>query len=254
MPSFLADSGVSDIDQTGRKPGTTFVGAGETSETIMDISRTPPSSKRLFRELASQAVRERYGKGQAIYSQGDVGDAMFRIEHGNVKLAVASKGSKKAAIAILHTGDCFGEACLDGESRRRCTATSIQHSTIDRISKQTMLRRLHDEPAFARLLISHLLLRIGRTEDDLVDQRVNTSEKRLARLLLQMSDFGRRSARGPAVASIDQATLAQVVGTTRSRVSHFMAKFRKKGFINYNGSLQVNKTLLTFLLRPNTPA
>lgn len=221
----------------------------------MDINRTASaSSKRFFEELASQSVRQQYEKGQAIYSQGDLGDAMFRIEHGNVKLAVASKQSKRAAIAILHAGDCFGEACLLGNSHRGCTATSIQASTIDRISKRAMTRRLRDEPAFARLFISHLLLRIGRTEDDLVDQRVNTSERRLARLLLQLSDFGQLSGRSHAVASLDQETLAQVVGTTRSRVSHFMTQFRKKGFINYNGSLKVHKALLTFLLHENTPA
>ncbi len=223
----------------------------------MEENSTPNfSSNGLSKKLASQAIRRHYAKGQVIYAQGDVADAMFRIEHGNVKLAVASNGSKKTAITILRAGDCFGEGCLVGSARRRCTATSMQQSTIGRISKRDMIRRLHDEPAFAKLFISHLLLRIGRVEDNLVDQLVNSSERRLARLLLQLSDFGKLNGRAPAVASVDQGTLAQVVGTTRSRVSHFMNQFRKKGFINYNGSgsLRVHPALLTFLLREPVPA
>jgi CRP-like cAMP-binding protein len=206
-----------------------------------------PGSSALFKKLASQATSRNYRDRQAIFLQGDAANAMFRIELGNVKLAVASTRSNKAAVSILREGDCFGEGCI-GNPLRTCTATSIGQSTIGRISKRSIIHRLHDEPAFAKLFTAYLLLRIRRVEDDLVDQLMNSSERRLARLLLQLSGFGKRSGRTPTVASIDQETLAQAVGTTRSRVSHFMNEFRKKGFIDYNGRLQVHKTLLTFLL------
>jgi CRP/FNR family transcriptional regulator, cyclic AMP receptor protein len=201
----------------------------------------------LFKKLAPQATSRQYRNRHAIFWQGDAANAMFRIEHGYVKLEVASTGSNKAAVSILREGDCFGEGCI-GNPLRTCTATSIGQSTIGRISKPAMIRRLHDEPAFAKLFTAYLLLRIRRVEDDLFDQLMNTSERRLARLLLQLSGFDKRSRHAPVVANIDQETLAQAVGTTRSRVSHFMNEFRKKGFIDYNGHLQVHKALLTFLL------
>jgi CRP/FNR family cyclic AMP-dependent transcriptional regulator len=206
-----------------------------------------PGSNTLFKKLALQATSRQYRDRQAIFSQGGAANAMFRIEHGYVKLAVASTRSNKAAVSILREGDCFGEGCI-GNSLRTCTATSIGQSTIGRIGKRKMIVRLHDEPAFAKLFTAYLLLRIRRVEDDLFDQLMNSSERRLARLLLQLSGFNKRSRHAPVVANIDQETLAQAVGTTRSRVSHFMNEFRKKGFIDYNGHLQVHKTLLTFLL------
>jgi CRP-like cAMP-binding protein len=175
---------------------------------------------------------------------------MFRIEYGYVKLAVASARSNKAAVSILREGDCFGEGCI-GTPLRTCTASSIGESVIGRISKPTMVRRLQGEPAFAKVFTTYLLLRIRHVEDDLMDQLMNTSERRLARLLLKLSGFSKRSGRAPEVANIDQETLAQAVGTTRSRVSHFMNEFRLKGFIDYNGHLQVHKTLLSFLLKSN---
>jgi CRP/FNR family cyclic AMP-dependent transcriptional regulator len=203
----------------------------------------------LFEKLASQAITRRYGNGQEIFSQGDLANAIFRIDRGYVKLEVASTRSNKAAVSIMREGDCFGEGCI-GNPVRMCTATSIGQSTIGRVSKRKMIHRLHDEPAFAKLFTAYLLLRIRRVEDDLFDQLMNSSERRLARLLLQLSGFNKRSRHAPVVANIDQETLAQAVGTTRSRVSHFMNEFRKKGFIDYNGHLQVHKALLTFLL-PN---
>lgn len=201
----------------------------------------------LFKKLASQATNRQYRNRQAIFWQGDAANAIFRLEYGYVKLEVASTGSKKAAVSILREGDCFGEGCI-GNPLRTCTATSIGQSTIGRIGKRAMIIRLHDEPAFAKLFTAYLLLRIRRVEDDLFDQLMNSSERRLARLLLQLAGVGKSSGRIPTVANIDQETLAQAVGTTRSRVSHFMNEFRKKGFIDYNGRLQVHKTLLTFLL------
>jgi len=213
-------------------------------------------SRGLFEGLSAQSTSQTYSNGQAIYLQGDVADSMFRIEHGSVKLALASTFSNRPVVAILRAGDCFGEACLFGAPDRRCTATSIQQSTIGRISKKDVERRLR-EPAFATLFMRYLAMRIGQVEDDLFDQLVNCSEKRLARLLLQLSDFGTDTEQVHAEVDVDQGTLAQVVGTTRSRVSHFMNGFRKRGFIDYQGtlsSLRVHKSLLTFLQSSHSPA
>jgi CRP/FNR family transcriptional regulator, cyclic AMP receptor protein len=215
----------------------------------MEKNNSPSvSSAALFKKLATLAVSHEYGHGEVIFSQGDNADSVYRIEAGYVKLAVASARSNKAAIAILRSGNCFGEGCLVDKSVRTFTATSVRETTIGRITKQAVNRRLLTDPAFAKVFISFLLLRIARVEDNLAEQLVHSSEQRLARLLLQLSDFGGDSESAQAVVSVDQGTLAEVVGTTRSRVSHFMNEFRKKGFIDYNGSLRVHKSLLTFLL------
>lgn len=199
-----------------------------------------------FGKQSSPTTGHYHDRG-VIFAQGDTADAMFRVERGHVKLAITNGHKKKASIAILSKGDCFGEACLLSKSLRTHSATSIRQSTIGRVSKQVMLRRLRAEPPLAKLFVRHLLRRIGRVEDDLVDQLVNTSERRLARLLVQLSGLQKSSGRMPPRVHVDQGTLAQVVGTTRSRVSYFMNDFRKKGFIDYNGSLRVNKALLVFL-------
>jgi CRP/FNR family cyclic AMP-dependent transcriptional regulator len=206
-----------------------------------------------FDQRASRTTTCEYVNRQVIFSQGDAANAIFRVEHGNVKLTVRSKAGKKAVIAVLRAGECFGEGCLTGNSQRTFTATSIRQSTIGRVGKRTMIRRLHREPALAKLFIAHLLLRVGRVEDDLVDQLLNSSERRLARLLLHLCAFGRPGAR-PALVHVDQGTLAQVVGTTRSRVSYFMNQFRERGLIDYNGSLHVHKALLDFLQREHASA
>jgi len=199
-----------------------------------------------FNKHASQTTVGEYAKGEAIFFQGDVADAVFRVEDGVVKLTVKSKGGKKAVIAVFRSGECFGVGCLRGKGVRRTTATSIGASTIARVGKGLMLRRLHDEPALARLFIAYLLGRVGRAEDDQADQLLNSSEHRLARLLLLLSDFASGSSRVVSLAAFDQGTLAQMVGTTRSRVSHFMNQFRQRGFIDYNGNLKVHKALLSF--------
>jgi CRP-like cAMP-binding protein len=206
-----------------------------------------------FEKFAAHAVSRRYENGEDVFSQGDAADAMFLVELGYVKLAVASKRSNKAAIAILRAGDCFGEGCLVEKSLRTCSAISIQESTVARVGKRDMIRQLRDDRAFSTKFVSYLLLRISRVEEDLADQLVNSSEKRLARLLLQLSGYGKLPGDTPELLTIDQGTLAAVVGTTRSRVSHFMNEFRKKGFIDYNGSLHVHKALLTYLQREPTP-
>ena len=199
-----------------------------------------------FDNGASRPTIGRYGKGQAIFSTGDPSDAIFRVENGNVKLTV-SKGGKSAVIAVFQAGECFGVGCLRGKAARRSTATSIGNSSVTRVGKGIMLRRLKAEPALAKLLIGYLLGRVGRSAEDQADQLLHSSERRLARLLLLLSAFGSDSAHIISLSEFDQGTLAQMVGTTRSRVSHFMNDFRKRGFIEYNGDLKVHKALLSFL-------
>jgi CRP-like cAMP-binding protein len=165
-----------------------------------------------------------------------------------VKLTVASKSGKKAVIAILRHGDFFGEGCLARQSLWTSTATAIQPSTIARVKRAPILRIIRQEPAFAKLFISYLLFRIGRIEDEFVDQIFSSSEKRLARILLLLAGVGPQSKPKLALVQVSQETLAEMVGTTRSRVSYFMSRFREMGFIDYNGSLRVHKALLTFLL------
>jgi CRP-like cAMP-binding protein len=172
---------------------------------------------------------------------------MFHIQNGSVKLVVASPRGKQAVIAILGPGDMFGEGCLVNRSLRMSTATAIHPSTISRVNKGSLVRLIHHEPAFAKLFISYLLSRMGRVEEDFVDRLFNFSEKRLARILLLLTDFGKESRAETEFPRINQEQLALMVGTTRSRVSHFMNKFRKLGFIDYNGKgvLTVHSGLLS---------
>jgi len=202
----------------------------------------------LFKRIGSHATPRDYRHRQAIFAQGDKADAMFYIQTGNVKLTVASRGGKKAVIAIMRQGDFFGEGCLVKQSLRMSSATAIQPSTIARVKRATIVRIIHQEPAFAKLFISYLLLRIGRIEEEFVGQIFNSSEKRLARVLLLLASFGLQSKPEPAILKVSQETLAEMIGTTRSRVSYFMNRFRKMGLIDYNGSLRVHRTLLSFLL------
>lgn len=174
---------------------------------------------------------------------------MFYIHSGNVKLSVLSKRGKSAVIAILRTGDFFGEGCMTWNSLRGSSATAIQASTITRVHRTTILRGIHQQPAFAKLFISYLLFRIDRMEEEFVDQIFNSSEKRLARILLLLAGFGSHSKPVPILLKVSQNTLAEMVGTTRSRVSYFMNRFRKMGLIDYNGTVHVHKALLTFLLQ-----
>jgi CRP-like cAMP-binding protein len=152
-------------------------------------------------------------------------------------------------VALLETGDFFGEACLAGETRRLATVSAMTKSVIARISKADITRVIHEEPAFAELFISHLLARNSRVEEDLVDQLFNSSEKRLARVLLLLANFGKEGLPEPVIAKISQETLAEMVGTTRSRVSFFMNRFRQLGLINYNGRIEVHRSLLNVVLR-----
>jgi CRP-like cAMP-binding protein len=207
------------------------------------------TSRDLLKKIGNRKTSRKYRHKEAIYRQGDAADAMFYVQDGNVKLSVASKRGKKAVIAIVQQGDFFGERCLVRRSLRMSTATAIHQSTIVRIRTGAMVRILHQDPAFAKLVISYLLSRIGRIEEDFVDQFFNSSEKRLARILLLLARFGKHSEPKSAVLKLSQETLAEMVGTTRSRVSYFMNRFRKLGFIHYNGGLQVHRGLFTFAIQ-----
>ena len=189
-----------------------------------------------------------FPKKQTIFSQGEAAEAVFYIQGGKVKLAVVSQQGKEAVIAILERGAFFGESCLAGQSIRTATATAAEDSSLVRIDKDAMIRVLHEEPAFAEMFMTYLLAHTIRIEEDLVDQLFNSSEKRLARALLLLAHFGKEGKPETVIAKISQETLAEMIGTTRSRVSFFMNKFRKLGFIDYNGELRVHSSLLNVVL------
>ncbi|TAL11656.1 MAG: Crp/Fnr family transcriptional regulator [Nitrospirae bacterium] len=189
-----------------------------------------------------------YRKNQKVFSQGDPADAIFFIQSGKVKLTVISKQGKEAVVGIVGTDDFFGEGCLAGQPLRMATATAMSSCAIVRLEKQGTIKVLHDEPTFSELFLAHLLARNIRLEEDLVDQLFNSSEKRLARVLLLLANFGKEGKPEPVIAKISQETLAEIIGTTRSRVSYFMNKFRKLGLIDYNGGLQVHSSLLNIIL------
>jgi CRP/FNR family transcriptional regulator, cyclic AMP receptor protein len=194
-----------------------------------------------------KTIRE-YRAKQVVFAQGDPADAVFYIQAGKVKLTVLSTHGKQAVIAILEPGDFFGEGCLASQSLRMSTASAMLPSTVLRVAKETMVALLRREPEFAERFIAYLLSRNVRIEEDLVDQLFNSSEKRLARLLLLLANFGKEGRPEPVVPKISQETLAEMVGTTRSRISHFMNKFRKLGFVDYNGGLEVHSSLLHVVL------
>jgi len=187
-------------------------------------------------------------KGQVLFSQGDAADAVFYIQTGRVKLTVVSPQGKEAVVAILEPSAFFGEACLAGELVRMATAIALDPAKIVRLDKATMIRVLHEEPSFAELFLAYLLSRNLRIQEDLVDQLFNSAEKRLARVLLLLAHFGKEGKPEPVLAKISQETLADMVGTTRSRVSFFLNKFRKLGFIDYNGRMHVHSSLLNIVL------
>jgi CRP/FNR family transcriptional regulator, cyclic AMP receptor protein len=189
-----------------------------------------------------------YAKGGTVFAQAEPADAVFYIQNGKVKIAVTSDQGKEAIVAILGTGDFFGEGCLIGQPLRLAAATAMTECMIMRVDKPTMVRVIHDEPAFAERFMAHLLTRTSRVEEDLVDHLFNSSEKRLARLLLLLANFGKEARPEPITTKISQETLAEMVGTTRPRVSFFMNKFRSLGFIHYNGNLEVHPSLLSVVL------
>ena len=190
----------------------------------------------------------KYRKDQTLFSQGSPADAVFYIRKGKVKITVVSEQGKEAVVAIQGPDEFCGEGCLIGQARRLATASAITECEIMRLEKPAMIRVLHDEPAFSEMFVAHLLARTIRVEEDLVDQLFNSSEKRLARALLLLANFGKDGRPEPVIGKVSQETLAELIGTTRSRVSHFMNKFRNLGFIDYNGHLEVHTSLLNVVL------
>jgi CRP-like cAMP-binding protein len=190
----------------------------------------------------------KFGMNQSVFAQGDRADSVFYIQSGKVKVTVISEHGKEAIVALLGGDEFFGEGCLVGQPLRIATATTITDCEVMRVEKAAMLRVIHEEPAFSEMFIAHLLTRTMRVEADLVDQLFNSSEKRLARLLLLLANFGKEGKPEPIIAKISQETLAEMIGTTRSRVSFFMNKFRKLGFITYNGHIEVHSSLLNAVL------
>jgi CRP-like cAMP-binding protein len=186
-----------------------------------------------------------FHKNQHVFEQGEVADTVFYIQKGRVKLTVMSEQGKEAVVAILEPGQFFGEGCMNGHALRIATTTAMEDCLITAITKAAMIAALHDEPKFSELFMTYLLTRNGRIEED---QLFNSSERRLARLLLLLANFGKEGSPQPISPNISQETLAEMIGTTRSRVSHFMNKFRKLGLISYNGHVEVNNSLLSAVL------
>jgi CRP/FNR family cyclic AMP-dependent transcriptional regulator len=190
-----------------------------------------------------------FTKKRTIFVQGDPSDAVFYIQSGKVKLTVVAKSGKEATTGILNAGDFFGEGCLTGQPVRMCSATAMTDCSVMRINKKSMMKVIHREHAFSDMFVAYLLTRNIRHEEDLVDQLFNSSEKRLARILLLLAHFGKDGKPEVAIPNINQETLAEMVGTTRPRVNFFMNRFRKLGFVRYNGELEVHSSLLNVVLR-----
>lgn len=230
----------------------------ETSDSISKIQASKLAKNsgfdpaKFLETVAAGRVIVSHKKGDVLYSQGDVADSVFYIKEGKIKVTVLSRQGKEAVIAILGVDEFMGEGCLIGQPRRLASAMSMTDSEVMRVDKSEIMRVLATESTFAGMFISHILTRNARVEEDLADQLFNSTEKRLARLLLLLANFGKEGKPEPIIAKISQETLAEMVGTTRSRVSHFMNKFRHLGFIDYNGHLEVHSSLLTVVLKDQT--
>lgn len=211
-------------------------------------SKSPFDPLTFLAKAGGDRTVSHYAKDAAVFVQGEPADAVFYIQRGKVKITVVSAQGKEAVVAVL-SGDGFcGEGCLAGQPRRMATATAMTECEIMRLPKAAIVRVLHEEPAFSELFVSHLLARSIRVEEDLVDQLFNSSEKRLARALLLLANFGKEGRPEPIIAKVSQETLAEMIGTTRSRVSFFMNKFRRLGFIDYNGHFEIHSSLLSVVL------
>jgi CRP-like cAMP-binding protein len=189
-----------------------------------------------------------YRTGDHVFDQGDPADAIFYIQQGRVKLTVLSKQGKEAVVAILNTNEFFGEGCLAGQAIRMATAMALSECSIMKLGRAVVLKLIHEEPSFAERFVGHLLSRNIKIEADLVDQLFNSSEKRLARVLLLLANFGKEGKPELVIPKISQETLAAIVGTTRPRISFFMNRFRKLGFVSYNGGLKIHSSLLNVVL------
>ena len=215
----------------------------------MRRSKATFDPKKFLAKVGEGKTVSKYRKDQIVFSQGEAADAVFYIQQGTVKLTVVSDQGKEAVVAMLGPGHFFGEGCLNGHPLRVATTSAVDECVITRLEKATMIATLHNETEFSELFISYLLTRNSRVEEDLVDQLFNSSEKRLARLLLLLANFGKEGRPEPIVGKFSQVTLAEMIGTTRARVSFFMNKFRRLGFIEYNGHLEVHTSLLNMVLR-----
>jgi CRP-like cAMP-binding protein len=220
----------------------------------MEVNHSPPFDPKVFLGLAKVGegrTTATYEGNQTVFVQGDPANAVYYLQRGKVKLTVVSNQGKEAVVAMLGSGDFFGEGCLAHQALRMSTATAMDESSIMQLEKTRMMRVLHDEPALSEVFVAHLLARSIRAEEDLIDQLFNSSEKRLARVLLLMANFGKEGQPVPLIPKISQKTLAGMVGTTRSRVSFFMNKFRRLGFISYKGRVEVHSSLLNVVLHDN---
>ncbi|MHB1551326.1 MAG: Crp/Fnr family transcriptional regulator [Vulcanimicrobiaceae bacterium] len=216
-----------------------------------DYQTKPFDSKAFLAAVGDGRTIQRYAKGSVIFAQGDSAGSVFYIQRGKVKLSIVSPRGKEAVIAILTAGAFFGEGCIAGQPVRMATAATIVDCSLVQVQKSVMVRILHDEPEFTELFISHLLTRNIRIEEDLIDQLFNSSEKRLARILLLLANFGKDGRPEEVIPNISQETLAEMIGTTRSRVSFFLNRFRKLGFIEYNGGMHIHTSLLNVILYDN---
>jgi len=204
--------------------------------------------KDFLAKIGSGRTIAKFRKNQKLFSQGDAADCVFYIQKGKVKVTVLSQHGKEAVVAVLGTDEFCGEGSLTGQKFRIATAAAMTDCEVMRIEKEAIAQVIRDEPAFSEMFVAHLLLRTMRVEEDLVDQLFNSSEKRLARALLLLANFGKEGRPEPILAKVSQETLAEMIGTTRSRVSFFMNKFRKLGFISYNGKIEVHSSLLNIVL------
>jgi len=223
----------------------------ESGEAEAAMARKQPSSA-VLREFLSKVGPDQtslhYRKKQLIYAQGDPADGIFYVQKGRVKLTVVSPRGKSAVVAIVGPGEFFAEGCLAGQPLRTASAAAMTEATLMRIERRAMVAALHGPSALTELFMAHLLSRTARMEEDLVDRLFNSNEKRLARVLLMLAHFGKEGKTEPVLPKISQETLAEMIGTTRSRVNGFMNKFRKLGFIEYNGGLHVHSSLMNLLL------
>jgi CRP/FNR family transcriptional regulator, cyclic AMP receptor protein len=215
---------------------------------MVQKSKSVFDPKLFLAKVGDERASTEYSKDHVVFSQGDPANAVFYIQTGKIKLTVVSNAGKEAVIAILGSGDFLGEGCLTAQPLRMTTAIAISDCAIVRLERAAMIRLLHEEPAFCEMFLAYVLSRNMRIEEDLVDQLFNSSEKRLARVLLLLANFGKEGKPEAVITKISQETLAEMIGTTRSRVSFFMNKFRKMGFIEYNGGLHVNSSLLNIVL------
>jgi CRP-like cAMP-binding protein len=235
------------LDTQGAEPDKLRFVSG-TEDFMSKAAKTLFDPKLFLARVGEGKAVLKFAKNKVVYSQGDVADTVFYVQKGRIKVLVVSEQGKEAVVGIMEPGQFFGEGCLNGHPLRISTTIAMEDCLITSITKGAMLTAIKREPKFSELFMTYLLSRNSRIEEDLIDQLFNSSEKRLARLLLLLANFGKEGTPQPIAANVSQETLAEMIGTTRSRVSFFMNKFRKLGFINYNGKIEVHSSLLNAVL------